>query len=51
MIDHVYIGVIAALLFVLIGVMQGIFERWYEPVLGSVVVGVLMFCIVKVLGA
>lgn len=51
MMDQIYISAIAAILFVLISIVQGVFDHWYEVVLGSVLVGVLMFCIVKVLGA
>ena len=51
MMDQIYISAIAAILFVLISTVQGVFDHWYELLLGSVFVGVLMFCIVKVLGA
>lgn len=51
MMDQIYISAIAAILFVLISTVQGVFDYWYEVVLGSVLVGVLMFCIAKVLGA
>lgn len=50
MMDQIYISVITAVLFVLISTVQGIFDYWYELLLGSVLVGVLMFCILKVLG-
>lgn len=49
MMDQIYISAIAAILFVLISTIQGVFDHWYEVVLGSMLVGVLMFCIVKVL--
>lgn len=50
MMDQIYISAIAAILFVFISTVQGVFDYWYEVVLGSVLVGVLMFCILKVLG-
>ena len=50
MMDQIYISAIAAILFVLISTVQGVFDYWYEVVLGSVLVGVLMFYILKVLG-
>lgn len=50
MMDQIYISAIAAILFVLISTVQGVFDYWYEVVLGSVLVGVLMFCILKALG-
>ena len=50
MMDQIYISAIAAILFVLISTVQGVFDYWYEVVLGSVLVGVLMFCILKFLG-
>lgn len=50
MMDQIYISAIAAILFVLISTVQGVFDYWYEVVLGLVLVGVLMFCILKVLG-
>ena len=50
MMDQIYISAIAAILFVLISTVQGVFDYWYEVVLGSVLVSVLMFCILKVLG-
>lgn len=49
MMDQVYISAIAAVLFVLISTVQGVFDYWYELLLGSVLVGILMFCILKVL--
>ena len=49
MTDQVYISAIAAVLFVLISTVQGVFDYWYELLLGSVLVGILMFCILKVL--
>lgn len=49
MTDHIYITLVTSLLFVLIGTMQGIFSNWYEPVLGAVFTGTIMFCILQVL--
>lgn len=50
MMDQIYISAIAAVLFVLISTVQGVFDYWYEVVLGSVLTGTLMFCVLKVLG-
>ena len=44
MMDQIYISAIAAILFVLISTVQGVFDHWYELLLGLVLVGVLMFC-------
>lgn len=49
MTDHIYITIATSLLFILIGTMQGIFDNWYEPVLGAVFIGTIVFCILQVL--
>lgn len=49
MTDHIYIAIVSSLIFILIGHLQGIFDNWYEQVLGAVFTGTIVFCILQVL--